>query len=127
MTVSVTAVEGEAPYCCVSMSGEIGEQEFGSLVREYRESVAPWTRVLIDASTVINASSILTMLVQARNHGECPEGVRQAAVVPESAAAVARTWVRLISPGSGGVQAFTSERSALTWLQEAIQSTSGGS
>ena len=127
MTAELTHVEGTPPYWRVDLVGEVTPEEFHRLAAAYRGQVGTWSRVLIDAFGLANPSQVLTLLVKERSAAPCTAEVRQAAVVNEASAAVARSWVRLSAPGSGGAQAFAHGEAALAWLCEAVQSTTGGS
>lgn len=127
MTAVLVHEGDDPPRWRVTVSGEVTADEFAALAADYRASVKRWSRVLIDATAVADAPAMLSLLVRERRSAECPGEVRQAAIVDESAAAVARSWVRLTAPGSGGAQAFVSESAAEAWLLEAVHSTSGGS
>lgn len=127
MSADVVHVDGTPSYWRVDLVGEVTAEDFRHLAADYRAQVGTWSRVLIDASGLVNASQALTLLVRERGAAACIAEVRQAAVVNESSAAAARSWVRLVAPGSGGAQAFVSREAALSWLCQPVQSTTGGS
>lgn len=111
----------------VRLSGVVTSAEFERLADDLTHHVHEWSRVLFDASTLDNPTEVLAMVVRATCRVVLLSHVRQAAVVSDGAAAAARTWVRIASPGSAGVQAFTSRDAAMEWLVAAYQSTTGGS
>jgi hypothetical protein len=114
-------------YLEVRLWGSVTQAEFDAMAEAARPHLREWLRVLVDASDLENAPEVLTMLLRAPCRAQIPHGVRQAAVVGPRAAAVARAWVRVVSPGSGGAQAFSSREPALEWLLLEYQTTTGGS
>lgn len=111
----------------VRLLGVVTQAEFDGAATEISVVLEPWTRVLIDAMALANAAEVLTMFMRVPCREQWPANVRQAAVVGQQAAAVARSWIRAAGPGSAGTQAFTSRESAITWLEQVYQTTTGGS
>lgn len=111
----------------VRLAGTVTPVEFDALADGLSRHVHRWSRVLFDASALENPTEVLSMVVRATCRVVLLADVRQASVVGDNAAAAARAWVRLASPGSAGVQAFTSREAAITWLASPYQSTTGGS
>ncbi len=111
----------------VCLTGVVTQGEFDELSDRLAQHMHEWSRVLFDAASLENPTEVLTMVVRATCRVVLLAHVRQALVVGDNAAAAARTWVRLSSPGSAGVQAFTSRDVAVEWLVAAYQSTTGGS
>lgn len=111
----------------VRLTGLVTQVEFDALADALTGQVHRWSRVLFDTAALQNPTEVLSMVVRAACRVVLLADVRQAAVVGDNAAAAARAWVRLASPGSAGVQAFTSREAAVEWLHAAYQSTTGGS
>lgn len=127
MPVQLDPTSPEREYVTVILSGTVTPQEFDAAAPEVRTLLQPWTRVLYDASTLANSGEVLALLMKAPCGGRLPEGVRHAAVLPPASPAIARTFVRVASPGSAGAQAFTAHASAVAWLMQEYQTTTGGS
>ncbi len=113
-------------YLEVTVWGLLTPEEFAAAGSEVRALAHEWCRVLIDATELENPGEAFTLFMRAEWRGQLPR-MRQAAVIGPKAAAVARSWVRLVSVGSGGTQAFAAREPALDWLLAEYQTVTGGS
>jgi hypothetical protein len=125
--VEISPASSTRAFVEVRLLDEVTPSEFDAAAAELAPAVRPWTRLLVDATALSNASDVLTMLLRAPCRAQWPAHVRQAAVVRQQAAAVARAWIRATGPGSAGTQAFASRESAVAWLEQEFQTTTGGS
>ncbi len=114
-------------YVDVRLWGTLTQGEFDQAVVGILAAAQEWSRILVDASALHNAGATLTMFMKSDCRGQLPRHVRQAAVVGPSAAAVARTWIRVASEGSAGTQAFAAREPAIEWLLADYQTTTSGS
>ena len=105
----------------------VTQSEFDEAAIETAPLLHPWMRLLLDATELVNAPDVLTMLLRGPCRGQWPAHVRQAAVVRQQAAAVARSWIRATGHGSAGTQAFATREYAVAWLGQEYQTTTGGS
>lgn len=110
----------------VRVWGQLTDAESQSAAEQVLPHLTQWSRLLVDAAHLENASESLTRFLRS-SRSSFPADVRQAAVIGPRAAAPARTWVRVMNPRSAGVQAFASEEQALAWLLSSHHTTSGGS
>jgi hypothetical protein len=125
--VEISPTSPERAYVTVTLSGTVTTEEFDVAAPQARTLLTPWMRALYDASGLVNAAEVLAMLMKAPCGGRLPEGVRHAAVLPPGSPAIARTFVRVASPGSAGAQTFTAPAAAVAWLMQEYQTTTGGS
>ena len=127
MPIDISPASPEREFVEVTLTGIVTPEEFAAAVPDVRANLPRWTRSLYDASGLANAGEVLALLVKAPCSGRMPEGVRHAAVLPPGSPAVARTFVRVASPGSAGAQAFAAREPAVAWLLQEYQTTTGGS
>lgn len=127
MPIEIVPASPTLGFVEVRLRDAVTQSEFDAAAIEIAPSLHRWARVLVDATALTNAPDVLTMLLRAPCRGQWPADVRQAAVVRPQAAAVARSWIRVMGPGSAGTQAFATRDSAVAWLGQEFQTTTGGS
>lgn len=127
MPIEIVPASAAVGFLEVRLVDIVTQSEFDAAAVEIAPSLQRWARVLVDATTLSNASEVLTMLLRAPCRAQWPVDVRQAAVVRQQAAAVARSWIRATGPGSAGTQAFATREAAVAWLDQEYQTTTGGS
>jgi hypothetical protein len=125
--VEISPASTTRAFVEVRLLDVVTQSEFDAATAKLAPVLHPWTRLLVDATALSNAPDVLTMLLRAPCRAQWPTHVRQAAVVRQQAAAVARAWIRATGPGSAGTQAFASRESAVAWLEREFQTTTGGS
>lgn len=127
MPVEISPASTTRAFVEVRLLDVVTQAEFDAAAAEVVPVLHPWTRLLVDATSLSNAPDVLTMLLRAPCRAQWPAQVRQAAVVRQQAAGVARAWIRATGAGSGGTQAFASRESAVAWLEQEFQTMTGGS
>jgi hypothetical protein len=115
--MEIIPASASAGFLEVRLLDVVTQPEFDAAAIEIAPFLHRWARLLVDATALSNAPEVLTMLLRAPCRALWPADLRQAAVVRQQAAAVARSWIRATGPGSAGTQAFTTRESAVAWLE----------
>ena len=127
MPYSFTYEPATDAYVDIRLWGILTQEEFDTAAASMLPALREWSRVLFDAADLENAGEAFAMFLKSTWRGDLPTGLRQAAVVGPTAAAVARAWMRVAGPGSAGTQAFRERGPAVEWLLAEYQTTTGGS